>query len=237
MYYKNKETFYIIQYGPKVLVIIIFAIAMLFGGSYFLKVNNINEKTLVKAFQNLDKNKEAEKVVETNAKVDEGSEIEVASTSNFINVFNKDYTLLEAKDTLIKDLEKNQVSKEVKVIEVNDVNNIVIEDTDGTKYTVCMIGIKPTASLDITKEKSEYYKNELETLLKNNEVQLKFDNLKKANNLHFAYVYYKGELLNSKILEYGYSKMKVEISNNANNKDFQKAQTKAEMEKVEIWHK
>lgn len=237
MYYKNKETFYIMQYGPKVLVITIFTIALLFGGSYYLKKNNINEKTLIKAFQDIGKKQPGENVIEENASKDE-TELEVASISDFRTCFKKEeYKPLESTNLLLSKLEKDQVSKEVNVIAINDINNIIIEDTDGTKYTVCMIGIKPTASLDISKEKADYYKKDLETLLKNEKVQIKFDSLKNENNLHFAYVYYKGELLNSKILEYGYSKMKIENSNIANNEKLQKAQAKAKEANIEIWQK
>lgn len=233
MYYKNKQTFYIIQYGPKVLLLSTIIVSLLCGSYYFLKANNINDTTLIKAFKNIG-NQNKEIVIEENASINS----EAIKKSNFITHFDKEkYIPLDTEfdNKLIKDLNKNELSSEIKVLAVNDINNVVLEDKDGSKYTVCMIGVKPTASLDIAKEKSDFYKKELEILLKNNKVQIKFDTLKTENNLYFAYVYYKGELLNSKIIEYGYSKVKIEKANATSIEVLKTVEQTAKKNKIEVW--
>ena len=236
MYYKNIQSFYIMQYGPKVLLITIMAVTVLFGGSYFLKQNDITAASLMKAVSTMGSNIKEDKVVEQNAsKADDNTPVKEASVSNFQKSFLKEPKKLEFIDKTLNALSANEISKELNVIKVNDINNLIIKDSDGTNYTICMIGVKPTASLDITKEQANYYKQELKNLLENKQVQVQFDSLKTQNNLRFAYIYYNGELLNSKILESGYSKQKIEQNNIANKEKLQKAETKAKEENLEVW--
>ncbi|MEG2459871.1 MAG: thermonuclease family protein [Clostridia bacterium] len=234
MYYKSKQTFYLIQYGPKVFLLSIFAIALLLGSYMFLKTNNVNDKTIVKAVYSLS-NRKAE-VLEEHASKEVSTE---ANTSCVLEgVFNKENTLIDTdyKDLSISKLEQGMMSSAFKVVSVNDVNNITIEDKDGSHITISMIGVMPTASLDLQSSEADLYKKELSSLLKDKNVQVKFDKKKTENNLYFAYVYYNKDLVNAKLLENGYSKVKEEKQNVEIQQDLLQAEKKAKDSVKGIWH-
>ncbi len=245
MYYKNRTTFYLRNFGSKILIIAILAVIFLFGTYSYINAAHITPKSMmasVKENTEIKIEKADNKVVETakkeNVNKETTTETKKVEDKKKQALDNKDVKLryTSSKNVLLKDLKQNKVSGAVKVVEVIDTNKIVVEDMDSTKYTVNLIGVTGLDETKYSREGIIANINNLNNMLKSNFVQIEFDkNRQGADDSINAYVYFNKGLLNADLLAQGYCDIKVENENTNRIGDLLLALKKAKSNKVGIW--
>ncbi|MEG1705405.1 MAG: thermonuclease family protein [Clostridia bacterium] len=229
MYYNNKSTFYVKQYGPAVIISIISILLISTGAFIYFKTsgmenpfknkteiadknnsnvidNKVEEKIVVDTIPNKDE------VVEKNAIVENNTEKEQVNTKYFDN---------------LPSLEK---SKEVKVTNISETGNITVEVNDA-KIELNLIGVDyKYSNLNVIVEK-------MKTDLLNKNVKIAFDTVKVNNGITCGYVYNNKSLYNSELLKTGLVSLKTERQNTHLNKDLAKAQAYARENVLGIWKK
>ncbi len=202
MYYNNKSTFYVKQYGPTVLIIVI-SVLLIFVGVYAYlsstklntKQNELVAKTEVKVSN--ENNKSAN--IETNSlKVTEEVNESNVNTEENIEIA----TQLDQSLQSIQSLEKLVPGK---VLKINQNNNIIIE-INGKNYETELVGIDYSKSASNITER-------LTNDLVNKNVTISFDKLKVEDNKIPVYLYLDNELYNSLLLKQGLAIVKVEKVN------------------------
>ncbi len=232
MYYDNKRTFYVKQYGPTVLVSVIALALISTGVIYYFgsngKVqddniaNNPDGQPLVDVATNIgsDENIEAPATEEQNKPVIDESEIP-EETSALKNVEPVPYFNV---------LEKLTLSDNVSVTSVDEKGNVSLKHSEGDTIVVSMIGIDYTYSTNATYDK---IKKDLE----GKEVKIAFDTEREVNGIGVAYIYLDGNLYNAKLLESGLATLKSERVNVALATDLSKAQADARSNKLGVWNR
>lgn len=220
MYYDNKSTFYIKQYGPRVLVIMI-SILLVASGIYIYLASTLNIKPQVNVaeepteVQEVAAN-ESEQIVETNSlqnetEADTESELEISTT-------------ISKKLADLKPLDKSDIGT---VKSVTD-NNTVIVNIDNKNLEINLIGV------DFSRSNADVV-NTLRSDLEGKEVKLAFDKMKVKDMKLYGYIYIGETLYNASILEKGQAIVKIESTNTSLIDTLISAQTKAKLNKTGIW--
>lgn len=230
MYYDNKQTFYVRQYGPAIIISVASLLLIASGifiymktsntGLLFAKNNEISQTVdSTAANTNTEENtsdlktepiKVEEPVVENNALVEE-----TKSSTEIVKYFDN-----------LKALEK---SKEVNVVNVNTSGSINIE-VDGDKLEITLIGIDLKYSNDSAIQK-------IKTDLLNKKVRIAFDEVRSENSVTYAYVFNGDSLYNAELLKTGLATLKTERKNIKLNSELAKAQTYARENSLGVWKK
>ena len=226
MYYDNKSTFYIKQYGPAAFTIAL-SLVLVVGGLYIYLSSNKNNKpqdTLVakndtQSEQQVEQSNSLQDVKENNLsnstpnvveeKKDENINQNVSNTTNASEVKSSvninDVKITNVLSAELRALNKLEKSKELTVVGVDDNKNIIINAND-KNYKASLIGIDYKKSgLDI--------KDKLNSDLANKKVTIAFDNVKVQDNTLCVYLYVDGNLYNQKLLKDGLAILNVEKAN------------------------
>ena len=220
MYYDNKSTFYIKQYGPRVLVIMI-SILLVASGIYIYLASSLNITPQVNVAEEPTEvrevaSNESEQIVETNSlqnetEADTESELEISTT-------------ISKKLADLKPLDKSDIGT---VKSVTD-NNTVIVNIDNKNLEINLIGV------DFSRSNADVV-NTLRSDLEGKEVKLAFDKMKVKDMKLYGYIYIGETLYNASILEKGQAIVKIESTNTSLIDTLISAQTKAKLNKTGIW--
>lgn len=248
MYYDNKSTFYIKQYGPAVFTIVI-SLVLVLGGLYIYLSSNRNNKpqdTLVaknstqdvqlveqnnnieqtNSLQEVELNKE-EEVKQEETKQAETNNESNANEANIININDIDITKVLSSE--LRALNKLEKSKEVTVLGIDDNKNIILNISD-KNYKASLIGV------DYKKSKSDI-RDKINNDLANKKVTIAFDNVKIQNDTLCVYLYLDGNLYNKTLLNNGLAILNVEKANTSLLNDLVNAQKQAKTNSIGIWQK
>lgn len=248
MYYDNKSTFYIKQYGPAVFTIVI-SLVLVLGGLYIYLSSNRNNKpqdTLVaknstqdvqlveqnnnieqtNSLQEVELNKE-EEVKQEETKQAETNNESNANEANIININDIDITKVLSSE--LRALNKLEKSKEVTVLGIDDDKNIILNISD-KNYKASLIGV------DYKKSKSDI-RDKINNDLANKKVTIAFDNVKIQNDTLCVYLYLDGNLYNKTLLSNGLAILNVEKANTSLLNDLVNAQKQAKTNNIGIWQK
>lgn len=255
MYYDNKSTFYIKQYGPAVFTIVI-SLVLVLGGLYIYLSSNRNNRpqdTLVakdvteqqqivlnensettNSLQEVkpkEEKKEVEVVEKEETKKEETkpvvAEVETKEVTEKVNV--NDIKISNTLSSELKKLSKLEKLNDVKVLGIDDNKNIIVEISKNN-YKICLIGID-------YKKSNNNIKDKLDSDLTNKTISIAFDNVKQENDTLCAYVYVDGNLYNKEILKNGLAILKVEKANTSLLTELVNAQKEAKTNNIGIWQK
>ena len=250
MYYDNKSTFYIKQYGPAVFTIVV-SLVLVLGGLYIYLSSNRNNRpqdTLVakdvteqqqivlnensettNSLQEV-KPKEEKKEVEVVEKEETKpvvAEVETKEVTEKVNV--NDIKISNTLSSELKKLSKLEKLNDVKVLGIDDNKNIIVEISKNN-YKICLIGID-------YKKSNNNIKDKLDSDLTNKTISIAFDNVKQENDTLCAYIYVDGNLYNKEILKNGLAILKVEKANTSLLTELVNAQKEAKTNNIGIWQK
>ena len=223
MYYDNKSTFYVKQYGPAVIVSVLSLVLIASGIFIYLKSSNMGNpfKNQTEVTQVVDKNAAAVNKEESNALVVEPKVEEVVvKPTEPAPVANLKY---------FQDLVALEKSKDVTVTNISTTGSVTVE-VDGDKLEVALIGIDFKYAKESTTEK-------LKTDLLNKTVKIAFDKLRSDSDKTYAYVYKDNSLYNAELLKTGLVTLKTERTNTTLNSDLSKAQSYARENSLGVWKK
>lgn len=255
MYYDNKSTFYIKQYGPAVLTIVI-SLVLVLGGLYIylssnrnnkpqdtLVAKNVTEQQQIEVNENIETTnslQEAEKkeeeskteIVEKEEPKKEEvkpvvAEVETKEVTEKVNV--NDIKISNTISSNIKKLSKLEKLNDVKVLGVDDNKNIVVNISENN-YKISLIGID-------YKKSNNNIKDKLDNDLTNKTISIAFDNVKQENDTLCAYIYVDGNLYNKELLKNGVAILKVEKANTSLLTELVNAQKEAKTNNIGIWQK
>lgn len=255
MYYDNKSTFYIKQYGPAVFTIVI-SLVLVLGGLYIYLSSNRNNRpqdTLVakdvteqqqivlnensettNSLQEVkpkEEKKEVEVVEKEETKKEETkpvvAEVETKEVTEKVNV--NDIKISNTLSSELKKLSKLEKLNDVKVLGIDDNKNIIVEISKNN-YKICLIGID-------YKKSNNNIKDKLDSDLTNKTISIAFDNVKQENDTLCAYVYVDGNLYNKDLLKNGLAILKVEKANTSLLTELVNAQKEAKTNNIGIWQK
>ena len=212
MYYDNKSSFYLRQYGPTVLILIV-SFVLIGSGLYIYftsnKAQNPSSDEVIVSSNNLkDDTQKVDNVLNTEKVKENLAPIELPKSFNDIDKLAKtDYVTVE---------------------NVNDSNRLVI-NYQNVKLEVALIGIDTSKSVSTLNE-------DIKNAIIDNKVKLAFDN-KRCDELYaYAYVYIDDNtMLNELLLESGKAKLRNEEENNSLNDVLTEAQAYAKQLKNGIW--
>lgn len=250
MYYDNKSTFYIKQYGPAAFTIAL-SLVLVVGGLYIYLSSNKNnnpQDTLVakndtQSEQQVEQSNSLQDVKEDNVSnstpnvVEEKKDVNInQNVSNTTNVSEvkssvniNDVKITNVLSAELRALNKLEKSKELTVVGVDDNKNIIINAND-KNYKASLIGIDYKKSgLDI--------KDKLNSDLVNKKVTIAFDNVKVQDNTLCVYLYVDGNLYNQKLLKDGLAILNVEKANTSLLNELVNAQKQAKTNNIGIWQK
>ena len=257
MYYDNKSTFYIKQYGPAVITIAI-CLVLVFGGLYIYLSSNknnmpndslvaktvSNENELVAQqsdFSEIEKqNDNLEEVVPIGEEV-EHQEPEIIQENTVSAVIAEETEIIpEVKDVTnityntvltseLKNLKKLEKSDKVTVLGIDDEYNILL-DISNNNYKASLIGIDYKKSSNNIKEK-------LNNDLVNKNVRIAFDNVRLQDGKLCVYLYVDENLYNEQLLNDGLAIISVEKANTSMLNNLVVAQKDAKSNSLGIWNK
>ncbi len=214
MYYANKTTFYVKQYGP---IIFLFTILFLIVGCGSYLVFASTQKNTAKT--------EEETVV---AKVEETSntnqEVKEEETSSL-----KQEVLNENINENINSLGILEKSNSFIVDSISNNGEVILKDQTST-VSINLIGIEFDDSY-----KSKAIEKMKEDLV-NKKIVLSFDNKKTVNSKLYAYIYLDDTLYNASLINDGYVKLKIEKDNVSLLDKLLIAQTKAKNANKGLWN-
>ena len=227
MYYDNKSTFYLKQYGPAVVVSVLSLVLIASGVYIYLKSSNMGNpfKTKTEVTQVVDTNtatiNKDESVKEENALVNEPKTAEVAKPTEPVAAV----TVVKYFENLVA-LEK---SKDVNVTNVSTTGTITVE-VDGDKLEVTLIGVDFKYSKDSAVEK-------MKTDLLDKKVKIAFGKLRSDSDHTYAYVFKDNSFYNADLLKTGLVTLKTERTNTELNSDLSSAQAYARQNSLGVWKK
>ena len=250
MYYDNKSTFYIKQYGPAAFTIAL-SLVLVVGGLYIYLSSNKNnnpQDTLVakndtQSEQQVEQSNSLQDVKEDNVSnstpnvVEEKKDVNInQNVSNATNASEvkssvniNDVKITNVLSAELRALNKLEKSKELTVVGVDDNKNIIINAND-KNYKASLIGIDYKKSgLDI--------KDKLNSDLANKKVTIAFDNVKVQDNTLCVYLYVDGNLYNQKLLKDGLAILNVKKANTSLLNELVNAQKQAKTNNIGIWQK
>lgn len=224
MYYDNKSTFYVKQYGPAVLILILSFV--LIGSGIYIYVNQSStsktpDQEIIIASDKLeDETKiEEDEIVQEQLVTEEIKEEVVVEQEEILSELPQEYSNL-------KELEKSSDFTFDKVLDSKQIR-LTIPNTS-KKIDVTLIGVNFNNSISdvITK---------MENDLKEKTIKLSFDKVKVDNSKIYAYIYINDELYNAKILENGYATFQEEPKNKSLSTELKQSQTFAKQLSAGIW--
>lgn len=218
MYYANKSTFYVKQYGPAVIISAITLIVVGSGiymyfkypsvlGSLFKKNTNIAQTV---NNTTTDTSTKKDDTVESNA---------LANEEKTEPIVNKYFETLPAL----------QKSKDVTVTNVSSTGAITVQ-VDEDKMEITLIGV------DFKYSKSSAF-DKIKSDLLNKQVKIAFGNLRSENGINYAYVFQGKSLYNAELLKTGEATLKTERKNTELNADLASAQAYARQNLLGVWNK
>ena len=247
MYYDNKSTFYIKQYGPAVFTIVI-SLVLVLGGLYIYLSSNRNNKPqdtlvaknntqdvqLVEQNNNIEQTNSLQEVeLKEEIKQEETKQVETNSnesnTNEEKNININDIAITNILSSELRTLNKLEKSKEVTVLGIDDDKNIILNISD-KNYKASLIGV------DYKKSKSNI-KDIINNDLINKKVTIAFDNVKIQDNILCIYLYLDGNLYNQHLLKDGLAILKVEKANTSLLNELVNAQKQAKSNNIGIWQK
>ena len=220
MYYDNKSTFYVKQYGPAILVLIV-SFVLIGSGIYIYITKSSASKTPDKEIIVASDKLEDEEKIDSNNNVEQESKVE-EPTENQEEIL----TDLPQEYSNLKELEKTSELKFDKVLESKKIR-VAIPNTS-KKFDVTLIGVNFNNSIANVGTK-------MQEDLKDKNLKLAFDTVKVDNSQIYAYIYINDELYNAKILENGYATFQEEPKNKSLNTELKQSQTYAKQLTVGIW--
>lgn len=206
MYYDNKRSFYIKQYGPKVFLAV-FSVCVIGLGAYiYLSSMNPNAKVN-------EPNADTKVVAAGSTATEEVSDISVDTSGELPKTLGT-----------LRPLQKTAAAK---IDSVNSDGSVVV-NIENTKITVYLIGVDfKSSSSDVSEKMNEE--------LKDKEIKLSFDKEKTVKNQIFAYLYVGDTFYNASIIEKGYATVKREKDNVKLESELISAQAYAKQTQVGIW--
>lgn len=248
MYYDNKSTFYIKQYGPAVFTIVI-SLVLVLGGLYIylssnrsnkpqdtlVAKNNTQDVQLVEQNNNIEQTNSLQEIElkKEEVKQEETKQVEFNSNESNANeeknININDIAITNILSSELRALNKLEKSKEVTVLGIDDDKNIILNIFDKS-YKASLIGV------DYKKSKSDI-KDKLNNDLTNKKVTIAFDNVKIQDNTLCVYLYLDGNLYNQHLLNDGLAILKVEKANTSLLNDLVNAQKQAKSNNIGIWQK
>lgn len=248
MYYDNKSTFYIKQYGPAVFTIVI-SLVLVLGGLYIylssnrnnkpqdtlVAKNNVQDVQLVEQNNNIEQTNSLQEVElkKEEVKQEETKQVETNSNENNTNeeknININDIAITNILSSELRTLNKLEKSKEVTVLGIDDDKNIILNISD-KNYKASLIGV------DYKKSKSNI-KDIINNDLINKKVTIAFDNVKIQDNILCIYLYLDGNLYNQHLLKNGLAILKVEKANTSLLNELVNAQKQAKSNNIGIWQK
>lgn len=247
MYYDNKSTFYIKQYGPAVFTIVI-SLVLVLGGLYIYLSSNRNNKPqdtlvaknntdvqLVEQNNNIEKTNSLQEIELKTEEVKQEEPKQIQTNSNESNTNEEknininDISITNILSSELRALNKLEKSKEVTVLGIDDDQNIILKISD-QNYKASLIGI------DYKKSKSNI-KDIINNDLLNKKVTIAFDNVKIQDNTLCVYLYLDGNLYNKNLLKDGLAILKVEKANTSLLNELVNAQKQAKSNNIGIWQK
>ena len=229
MYYDNKSTFYLKQYGPAVVVSVLSLVLIASGVYIYIKSSDMENpfKAKTEINQAINTNtatiNKDESVKEEDALVNEPKIEEVAKTTE--PVAEVEVTDVKYFENLVA-LEK---SKDVNVIKVSDSGKITLE-INGDKLEVTLIGIDFKYSKGTAVEK-------IKTDLLDKKVKMAFGKLRSDSDNIYAYIFKDNSLYNADLLKTGLVTLKTERTNIELNNDLSAAQAYARQNSLGVWKK
>lgn len=226
MYYDNKSTFYVKQYGPAVLILIVAVV--LIGSGIYIYISKGNSTTpaetevIVASDKLEDESKTQEQVKpEEQAPVQEPVKEQEIAKEEILTALPEEYSNLKA-------LERTSEFKVEKVLDNHKVR-VIIPNTN-KKMDISLIGVNFNNSVSdiITKMQEE---------LKDKTIKLAFDEVKVDNNNIYAYIYINDTLYNAKLLEKGLATFQEEPKNKSLATELKQSQTFAKQTVAGIWAK
>lgn len=229
MYYANKQTFYVRQYGPAVIISVISLILIASGIFIYTKSSNptqIETANTQTVEQNIEENEVTENV--ENTVKEEGNDLQESNA-----LIDESKLQEESKEEVVKyfeNLPTFEKSKEVNVISVNPSGTVTVEK-GGDKLEITLIGI------DYKYSKGEAV-NKITTDLLNKKVKVAFDTVRSNNNVNYAYIYRDNKVsYNAELLKTGLVTLKSERKNTKLNKELADAQAYARSGFLGAWKK
>lgn len=222
MYYENKSSFYIKQYGPVVLVLV-FSIILITSGVYIYMKSSAATKAKqqqvagVTDTSNLQKTENQNKDSQNNANVDTNKADDKTNTQTPSTV---------KSDESLKLLEK---SSEGTVKSVANAGAISVQ-IGNDNYDIYLIGI------DLSKSPADTM-TKVSNDLKDKKVKIVFDVEKQEDSKYYAYLYLEDNTLyNETMLRNGMASLRVEKKNQTLLDILLKAQLDAKAKSVGIWN-
>ena len=221
MYYKSKSTFYVKQYGPAALILLI-SFVLIGSGIYIYmskgKTSATQNKEVIVASDNL---KSEDSVSDSNT-----DEVKEDKNEEKVETNEEVITKLPDKYSKLKSLEKTSEFNIDKVLDSKKIR-VSIPDTS-KKMDVTLIGVNfNNSESDVVSKMQED--------LKDKKINLAFDEVKEDSSNIYAYVYLNNELYNAKILEKGLATFQEEPKNKALATELKQSQTYAKQMATGIW--
>lgn len=235
MYYANKQTFYIRQYGPAVIVSVVSLILIASGVFIYLKsTNTFNKQTEVA--QTVDTQNSNNTITENSEEPVKNDDILQEESNALVSVPEQpkvEEPKVEEKKEVVKyfeNLPTLEKSKEVNVTNVSSSGTVTVE-TDGDILEVTLIGLDFKYSKDTAVQR-------IKTDLLNKKVKVAFDNVRSANGVNYAYIYRDNKVsYNAELLKAGLVTLKSERKNTSLNKELASAQAYARDNSLGVWNK
>jgi hypothetical protein len=233
MYYDNKSTFYMKQYGPAIVVGV--ASIMLIGSGLYIyfktSVNPLNRNTEIAKEQTIKSNeiineekKEEVKqeIIETKTEFKEEPKVE--NTTSALKEETKPSSNISNYFQNMKSLEK---SKEVTVKTVKYSGYITVE-TDNETLEFLLIGI------DLKRLNNDIV-DKIKNDLLNKKVKIAFDVQKQVDGSNYVYLFENNKLYNAELLKSGLLTLRTERQNISLIQELAKAQAYARDNSLGVW--
>lgn len=233
MYYDNKQTFYIRQYGPAVIVSVVSLILISSGVFIYMKSSNIGNPFI--------KNTEIAQTIDTDSANNNSATVKSEETVKEEDNLVEQNALVEEKKVeetpaptvVVKYFENLPVwekSKDVNVTNVSDTGAVTLE-LDGDKVEVTLIGV------DLKYTKTTAFEK-MKTDLFNKKVKVAFDTVRSENGVTYAYIFRDNKTsYNAELLKAGLATLKTERKNTKLIKDLASAQAYARQNSLGVWNK
>ncbi|MEG1008872.1 MAG: thermonuclease family protein [Clostridia bacterium] len=197
MYYENKSTFYVKQYGSIAIVSIVSVILITIGGYIFFRSSGYD---LVK--EKLSKFTKTEETTKNNEKVENKKENKKEEKNNEKVENKKEEKVENKKETKIQDtIVLNKI--DCKVSSVSDAG-IITAKIDGNNTEFALIGINNITNEGVNKIKED---------IKDKTIKIAYDKQKQENNITYVYLYIDNKLYNAELLKTGSATLRVERNN------------------------
>lgn len=232
MYYDNKSTFYMKQYGPAIVVGV--ASIMLIGSGLYIyfktSVNPLNKNTeiakeqTIKSSETINEEKKEVKQEKVEPKTVVKEEPKVESTTSALKEETKPSSNISNYFQNMKSLEK---SKEVTVKTVKYSGYITVE-TDNQTLEFLLIGV------DLKRLNNDVI-DKIKNDILNKKVKIAFDVQKQVDGSNYVYLFESNKLYNAELLKSGLLTLRTERQNISLIQELAKAQAYARDNSLGVW--